>query len=116
MDWKATIATARAYWKRITAVAASVIAVVGLCWGGGEKIVQADDWIDEAKASHQITQINEKTIGQLVELEQQRAIAAEADLKARRAVIQERVRLCAAGKLRDKNLCEAVGVKVDDDQ
>ena len=96
----------KAYWKSITAITASIAALIGTLYAGGGYLMQVGTAIANEPAQ-------QATIEQLVKLEQQRAITAEADLKAEKAVMDERTKLCLSGKLTDKELCATVGVAVE---
>ena len=96
----------KAYWKSITAITASVAALIGTLYAGGGYLMQVGTAIANEPAQ-------QATIEQLVEF--QRAVVAEkeADLKANQRVMDERTKLCLSGKLTDKELCATVGVAVE---
>ena len=101
----------RAYWKSITAIVASIAAAVGVIWGGGDLALQADDWVEEASASHVLAQTNQEVIGQILEYQKrdiERERAREAEAKRKRAFITE---LCLTGKTCDRDLCASVGLE-----
>jgi len=101
----------RAYWKSITAIVASIAAVAGVIWGGGDLALKADDWVEDAEAKHVIAQTNQEVIEKILEYQQKDIKAKqtrEAEAKRKRAFITE---LCLTGKTCDADLCASVGLE-----
>lgn len=97
--------TLKAYWKRITAIAVSVGAVLGMLWTGSGYVIQADDWVDEAEVSHQVAQVAKDQSDQALEyqklqVEREKAAAAQEREKWRKVL-----ELCLSGIIQDKPTC-----------
>ena len=103
MDWTAFFALLKQYPKTTLL---GVAFIVSTTLGVG-------NWIWCAEESHAQAAKNEKTIEQLVEFQRAVVDEKEADLKAEKAVMDERTKLCLSGKLTDKELCATVGVAVE---
>lgn len=97
--------TLKAYWKRITAVAVSGAAVLGMFWTASGYVIQADDWLDEAEVSHVLAQTANTKADKLLEYQQREIEREQREAEQQRAKWLEIWKLCMAGTITDKKLC-----------
>ena len=97
--------TVKSYWRGIVVTLGGISAVLGALWAGSGFVFAADDYKEAVDNTIVLAQTNEKSLEQLVEIQQAAAREKEADLKARLAVYRERAKLCMAEKLNDPALC-----------
>jgi len=97
--------TIKSYWRGITKTILASSALLGVLWAGSGYVFAIDDYKEDVDETIVLAQTNEKSLEQLVEIQQAAAREEEADLKARRAVYRDRAKQCMAGKLNDPALC-----------
>jgi hypothetical protein len=95
----------RSYWKRITGIILGAAALLGALWSLSGYVIRADDFVDEAVASHQLAQTNEQNIKGLIEYQRGELERQRREAEAQRAKWLEVWKLCMAKTITDEKLC-----------
>lgn len=97
--------TAKAYWKRISAIILGVGAVLGMLWGASGYVFAVDDWVEVVDAGVVVAQVADTKADEALEWQRLQVQREQMEAQQEREKWRKVVELCLAGIITDQKVC-----------
>ena len=97
--------TVKNYWKRITAVTASVAAVLGVLWGASGYVFAVDDRMELWDEGVVVAQAADSKADQALKWQEMQMEREKAEARAERKKWRAIIKMCMDGTIKDKSVC-----------
>jgi len=97
--------TIQSYWKSISVVSATGMAILGALWAGSGYVVQADDRIEKWDKACVTAQVAKEQSDQALDWQRLQMEREKAEARSERKKWREIVKLCMDGTIKDQKVC-----------